>query len=131
MILKGQGFSYSVPSRAKGNQLYVPELDRIVLKVPQLLLYLLSQTCEQRRHRPVQQCDVTEPAALFCSWTPLSSTRYQDRCEQRNCHCADWRSMLCCELHGGCGFVSCTRAIRAPLLHAGPRISVCVCVCVG
>ncbi len=32
-ILKGQGFTYSVPSRAKGNQLYVPELDRIVLKV--------------------------------------------------------------------------------------------------
>mmetsp|Transcript_7513 Transcript_7513/g.22212 ORF Transcript_7513/g.22212 Transcript_7513/m.22212 type:complete len:417 (-) Transcript_7513:1719-2969(-) len=31
-ILNGQGFSYSVPSRAKGNQLYVPELDRIVLK---------------------------------------------------------------------------------------------------
>lgn len=31
-ILAGQGFSYSVPSRAKGNQLYVPELDRIVLK---------------------------------------------------------------------------------------------------
>lgn len=32
-ILNGDGFSYSVPSRAKGNQLYVPELDRIVLKV--------------------------------------------------------------------------------------------------
>lgn len=31
-ILNGEGFSYSVPSRAKGNQLYVPELDRIVLK---------------------------------------------------------------------------------------------------
>ena len=31
-ILAGQGFSYAVPSRAKGNQLYVPEIDRIVLK---------------------------------------------------------------------------------------------------
>eukprot|EP00879_Flechtneria_rotunda_P007109 GHRR01007461.1.p1 GENE.GHRR01007461.1~~GHRR01007461.1.p1 ORF type:complete len:414 (+),score=112.87 GHRR01007461.1:535-1776(+) len=31
-ILQGQGFSYDIPSRAKGNQLYVPELDRIVLK---------------------------------------------------------------------------------------------------
>lgn len=31
-ILAGHGFSYAVPSRAKGNQLYVPELDRIVLK---------------------------------------------------------------------------------------------------
>ena len=28
----GEGFSYEVPSRAKGNQLYVQELDRIVLK---------------------------------------------------------------------------------------------------
>jgi hypothetical protein len=31
-ILSGHGFSYSVPSRSSGNQLYVPELDRIVLK---------------------------------------------------------------------------------------------------
>ena len=31
-ILDGHGFSYTIPSRAKGNQMYVPELDRIVLK---------------------------------------------------------------------------------------------------
>ena len=31
-ILNGEGFSYGIPSRAKGNQMYVPELDRIVLK---------------------------------------------------------------------------------------------------
>lgn len=31
-ILAGSGFAYDIPSRAKGNQLYVPELDRIVLK---------------------------------------------------------------------------------------------------
>lgn len=31
-ILGGRGFSYAIPSRAKGNQLYVRELDRIVLK---------------------------------------------------------------------------------------------------
>ena len=31
-ILKGEGFSYGIPSRSKGNQVYVPELDRIVLK---------------------------------------------------------------------------------------------------
>ncbi len=49
MILKGQGFSYSVPSRAKGNQLYVPELDRIVLKVLELLLPLFAQNCRQHR----------------------------------------------------------------------------------
>lgn len=31
-ILAGAGFAFDIPSRAKGNQLYVPELDRIVLK---------------------------------------------------------------------------------------------------
>ncbi|PPD92328.1 hypothetical protein GOBAR_DD10732 [Gossypium barbadense] len=31
-ILSGQGFSFTVPSRSSSNQLYVPELDRIVLK---------------------------------------------------------------------------------------------------
>lgn len=31
-IMREQGFSYSVPSRSSANQLYVPELDRIVLK---------------------------------------------------------------------------------------------------
>ena len=31
-ILAGDGFSFSVPSRSAANQLYVPELDRIVLK---------------------------------------------------------------------------------------------------
>ncbi|KAI4341801.1 hypothetical protein MLD38_026481 [Melastoma candidum] len=31
-ILAGEGFSFDVPSRSSGNQLYVPELDRIVLR---------------------------------------------------------------------------------------------------
>jgi meiotic recombination protein SPO11 len=31
-ILAGNGFGYSVPARSSANQLYVPELDRIVLK---------------------------------------------------------------------------------------------------
>ncbi|KAL4855658.1 DNA topoisomerase 6 subunit A [Chlorella vulgaris] len=31
-VLRGEGFTYTLPNRAKGNQLYVPELDRIVLK---------------------------------------------------------------------------------------------------
>lgn len=31
-ILEGNGFSFDIPSRAKGNQMYVPELDRIVLR---------------------------------------------------------------------------------------------------
>mmetsp|Transcript_7129 Transcript_7129/g.9308 ORF Transcript_7129/g.9308 Transcript_7129/m.9308 type:complete len:543 (-) Transcript_7129:27-1655(-) len=31
-ILSGKGFSYDVPTRSSGNQLYIPELDRIVLQ---------------------------------------------------------------------------------------------------
>eukprot|EP00798_Chlamydomonas_sp_ICE-L_P011429 gene11429-17115_t len=31
-ILQGEGFTYDIPSRSKINQMYVPELDRIVLK---------------------------------------------------------------------------------------------------
>ena len=31
-ILAGDGFSYTLPNRSKMNQLYIPELDRIVLK---------------------------------------------------------------------------------------------------
>ncbi|KAJ0987700.1 hypothetical protein J5N97_006056 [Dioscorea zingiberensis] len=31
-ILSGRGFSFSIPSRSSSNQLYLPELDRIVLK---------------------------------------------------------------------------------------------------
>lgn len=31
-ILRGEGFNYTLPNRSKSNQLYVPELDRIVLK---------------------------------------------------------------------------------------------------
>ena len=31
-MTQGNGFSFDIPSRAKGNQMYVAELDRIVLK---------------------------------------------------------------------------------------------------
>ena len=31
-ILAGRGFAYAVPNRGSSNQLYIPELDRIVLK---------------------------------------------------------------------------------------------------
>ncbi len=31
-ILRGEGFSYHMPSRAASNQLYIPELDRVVLR---------------------------------------------------------------------------------------------------
>lgn len=30
--MHGDGYGFMVPSRAKGNQIYIPELDRIVLK---------------------------------------------------------------------------------------------------
>ena len=32
-ILDGEGFSYDVPSRTSGNQIYIAELDRIALQV--------------------------------------------------------------------------------------------------
>ena len=31
-IMKGEGFSYTMPARTTSNHLYVPELDRLVLK---------------------------------------------------------------------------------------------------
>jgi meiotic recombination protein SPO11 len=31
-ILEGEGYAFEMPSRSKANQMYVPELDRIVLK---------------------------------------------------------------------------------------------------
>ena len=47
-ILKGHGFTFEIPSRASSNQLYVPELDRIVLRscmkrcVQYFLVFILS-----------------------------------------------------------------------------------------
>lgn len=32
MHAQGQGFEFEIPSRTKNNQVYVPQLDRIVLK---------------------------------------------------------------------------------------------------
>lgn len=67
-ILRGEGFSYALPSRAKGNQLYVRELDRIVLKdslshrpfahtstckkavVTTRILQLVHELCRKRIH---------------------------------------------------------------------------------
>lgn len=31
-ILQGAGFSFDIPNRSRANQLYVPELDRLVLR---------------------------------------------------------------------------------------------------
>jgi len=67
-ILKGEGFSYNLPSRSKGNQLYIPELDRIVLKdsisqrtfantttcrkavITTKILQLVHELCQKRIH---------------------------------------------------------------------------------
>lgn len=47
-ILRGDGFGYDVPSRAKGNQVYVPELDRIVLKdASSFRAFASMQTCRK------------------------------------------------------------------------------------
>lgn len=67
-IMNGEGFAYGVPSRAKGNQLYVPDLDRIVLKdavssrpfgntgtcrkavITTRVLQLVHELCQKRIH---------------------------------------------------------------------------------
>jgi meiotic recombination protein SPO11 len=67
-ILDGQGFGYSVPARSSANQLYVPELDRIVLKdkasfrpfanmssvrktaITTRILQLVHQLCQKQIH---------------------------------------------------------------------------------
>lgn len=67
-ILSGNGFGYLVPSRSSANQLYVPELDRIVLKdkgsfrqfanmssvrktaITTRILQLVHQLCTKRIH---------------------------------------------------------------------------------
>lgn len=47
-ILNGNGFAYDIPSRSKTNQLYVPELDRIVLKdVISKRAFASTQTCRK------------------------------------------------------------------------------------
>lgn len=47
-IMQGEGFSYDVPSRSKGNQIYVPELDRIVLKDSiSKRIFASTQTCRK------------------------------------------------------------------------------------
>ncbi|KAL3688067.1 hypothetical protein R1sor_014376 [Riccia sorocarpa] len=67
-ILSGNGFGYNVPARSSVNQLYVPELDRIVLKdkatfrpfasmstvrktaITTRILQLVHQLCQKRIH---------------------------------------------------------------------------------
>jgi len=47
-ILRGEGYGFDVPSRAKGNQVYVPELDRIVLKdAASFRAFASIQTCRK------------------------------------------------------------------------------------
>ena len=47
-ILNGEGFTYGIPSRAKGNQMYIPELDRIVLKDSKLQRpFASTSTCRK------------------------------------------------------------------------------------
>jgi meiotic recombination protein SPO11 len=48
-ILEGNGFHFDVPNRSKGNQMYVPELDRIVLK----------ESFSKREFSAVSQCRKT------------------------------------------------------------------------
>lgn len=69
-ILGGQGFSYAIPSRAKGNQLYVPEIDRIVLKdSASARPFANTSTCR------LPSCPVIRPLApLSCSTRSVYQT---------------------------------------------------------
>jgi meiotic recombination protein SPO11 len=47
-IVKGEGFGYDVPSRSRQNQMYIPELDRIVLKdMTSKRPFAATQTCRK------------------------------------------------------------------------------------
>ena len=88
-ILRGEGFTYGIPSRSKGNQVYVPELDRIVLKdsksqrpfastgtcrkavITTRILQLIHELCLKRIHVTKRDLFYTDvklfEVGLYCS----------------------------------------------------------------
>lgn len=64
-ILQGEGYAFQMPSRSKANQLYVPELDRIVLRsavqkrpfasVQTVKKTTITTRCQPASARPVTQ----------------------------------------------------------------------------
>lgn len=102
-ILRGDGFCFDIPSRSKGNQLYVPELDRIVLKdsmsqrpfasastcrkavITARILQLVHELCVKRIHvtkRDLFYTDVklfeVRGCALLCGFALLSGKRVEE-----------------------------------------------------
>ena len=97
-ILKGEGFTYGIPSRSKGNQVYVPELDRIVLKdsksqrpfaststcsrkavITTRILQLIHELCLKRIHvtkRDLFYTDVKLFEVGIRCWWPHPSTAF-------------------------------------------------------
>ncbi|GMN39068.1 hypothetical protein TIFTF001_008287 [Ficus carica] len=89
-ILSGEGFSYSVPSRSAANQLYVPELDRIVLKekssvrpyanistvrktaITTRILQLIHQLCLKSIHDQTQSDSVLDDVSCMLGCTRSS-----------------------------------------------------------
>lgn len=91
-ILAGDGFSFSVPSRAASNQLYVPELDRIVLKdkstlrpfasvssvrkttITTRILALIHQLCLRNIHVTKRDLFYTDVKLFQVKFLPFSFT---------------------------------------------------------
>ena len=106
-ILAGSGFSFGVPSRAKGNQLYVPELDRIVLKdslsqrpfassatcrkavITARILGLVHELCLKGIHVTKRDLFYTD-VKLFEAGSPC--TEEVDLADEQQC-------LMCCLLH--------------------------------
>lgn len=60
-VLEGEGYAFQMPSRSKANQMYVPELDRIVLK---------SAT----QKRPFASVQTVKKTTITTRCTPCSTT---------------------------------------------------------
>ena len=110
----GEGFSYEVPSRAKGNQLYVQELDRIVLKdskshrpfastatcrkavITTRILQLVHELCSKRIHVTKRDLFYTDVKLFEVRQPVLGALRREltnDRLDAAALHC---RAHHCC-----------------------------------
>ncbi|KAL5546243.1 hypothetical protein UlMin_005930 [Ulmus minor] len=89
-ILAGDGFAFDVPSRSAANQLYVPELDRIVLKdksslrpyanistvrkttITTRILQLIHQLCNKSIHDQTQSDSILDDVSCMLGCTRSS-----------------------------------------------------------
>ena len=110
-ILRGEGFTYGIPSRSKGNQIYVPELDRIVLKdsksqrpfastgtcrkavITTRILQLIHELCLKRIHVTKRDLFYTDVKLFEVKLHCYSCTDCQYFCEHVAQHCF-WHGVL-------------------------------------